>query len=69
MIHVDLPTQMVAAFEGNTMVFSVRCSSGGKGTYTPTGEFSTYHRSICPTNQDEEGDKLPSSAWDDIIHK
>jgi lipoprotein-anchoring transpeptidase ErfK/SrfK len=69
MIHVDLPTQMVAAFEGNTMVFSVRCSSGGKGTYTPTGEFSTYHKgpSVHMTNQDEEGATnyyhLPGVPW------
>jgi len=60
---------MVTAFEGNTMVFSVRCSSGGKGTRTPTGEFSTYHKgpSIHMTNQDEEGVEnyyhLPGVPW------
>ncbi len=52
-IHVDLAAQMVTAFEGNTMVFSARCSSGQKGTDTPKGDFSTYHKgpSIHMTNQ------------------
>jgi lipoprotein-anchoring transpeptidase ErfK/SrfK len=52
-IHVDLASQMVAAFEGDTMVFSSRCSSGQKGTDTPRGDFSTYHKgpSIHMTNQ------------------
>ena len=69
LIHVDLATQMVTAFEGNTMVFSARCSSGGKGTRTPKGEFSTYHKgpSIHMTNQDEEGVqdyyRLPGVPW------
>jgi len=69
LIHVDLGTQMVTAFEGNTMVFQSRCSSGGKGTRTPTGEFLTYHKgpSIHMTNQDEEGVKnyydLPGVPW------
>ncbi len=53
LIHVDLASQMVTAFEGNTMVFSARCSSGQKGTDTPSGDFSTYHKgpSIHMTNQ------------------
>jgi lipoprotein-anchoring transpeptidase ErfK/SrfK len=61
LIHVDLPQQMVTAFEGNTMVFSARCSSGGKGTSTPTGEFSTFNKwsSFHMTNQDEEGATTP----------
>lgn len=52
-IHVDLASQMVTAFEGNTMVFSARCSSGQQGTDTPKGDFSTYHKgpSIHMTNQ------------------
>ncbi len=68
-IHVDLAAQMVTAFEGNTMVFSARCSSGGKGTRTPVGEFSTYHKepSAHMTNQDEEGATnyydLPGVPW------
>jgi lipoprotein-anchoring transpeptidase ErfK/SrfK len=62
-IHVDLPSQIVSAFEGDTMVFSVRCSSGGKGSRTPTGEFSTYHKgpSIHMTDQGEEGVEIPYS--------
>ncbi len=69
LIAVDLATQMVSAFEGSTMVFSVRCSSGGKGTRTPQGDFSTYHKgpSIHMTNQDEEGAAnyyhLPGVPW------
>lgn len=69
LIAVDLATQMVTAFEGTTMVFSSRCSSGGKGTRTPKGEFSTYHKgpSIHMTNQDEEGVEnyyhLPGVPW------
>jgi hypothetical protein len=69
LIHVDLPTQLVTAFEGDTMVFSSRCSSGSKGTRTPTGEFLTYHKgpSVHMNNQDEEGAKnhydLPGVPW------
>ena len=69
LIHVDLPSQIVTAFEGSKIVFSVRCSSGGKGTRTPSGEFSTYHKgpSIHMTNQDEEGATnyyhLPGVPW------
>ncbi len=68
-IHVDLPSQTVTAFEGEKLVFSARCSSGAKGTYTPTGDFSTYHKgpSIHMTNQDEEGVEnyyqLPGVPW------
>jgi hypothetical protein len=68
-IHVDLAAQMVTAFEGSTLVFSSRCSSGAKGTYTPKGDFSTYHKgpSIHMTNQDEEGVEdyyhLPGVPW------
>jgi hypothetical protein len=53
LIHVDLSAQMVTAFEGEKMVFSSRCSSGQRGTNTPTGQFSTYHKgpSIHMTNQ------------------
>ncbi|MFN8387612.1 MAG: L,D-transpeptidase [Anaerolineales bacterium] len=41
-IVVDLAAQMVTAFEGETLVFSQRCSSGAEGTETPTGRFRTY---------------------------
>jgi len=68
LIHVDLSTQMVTAFEGDTMVFSSRCSSGGKGTRTPTGEFLTYHKgpSVHMNNQDEDVKNhydLPGVPW------
>jgi hypothetical protein len=68
LIHVDLPSQLVTAFEGDTMVFSSRCSSGSKGTYTPTGEFSTYHKgpSVHMDNQDEDVENhydLPGVPW------
>jgi hypothetical protein len=68
LIHVDLSTQWVTAFEGDSMVFSSRCSSGSKGTRTPTGEFLTYHKgpSVHMTNQDEEVKNyydLPGVPW------
>jgi lipoprotein-anchoring transpeptidase ErfK/SrfK len=52
LLHVDLATQMVTAFEGQNMVLSVRCSSGDRGTETPKGEWFTYHKgpSIHMTN-------------------
>jgi lipoprotein-anchoring transpeptidase ErfK/SrfK len=68
LIHVDLSTQLATAFEGNTMVFSSRCSSGSKGTRTPTGEFLTYHKgpSVHMNNQDEDTKNhydLPGVPW------
>jgi hypothetical protein len=63
LIHVDLATQMVTAFEGEKMVFSTRCSSGQKGTDTPSGEFSTYHKgpSIHMTNS--QGDAVIKNVY------
>ncbi|CAG0982359.1 hypothetical protein ANAEL_01821 [Anaerolineales bacterium] len=68
LIHVDLSTQLVTAFEGSIMVFSSRCSSGGKGTRTPMGEFLTYHKgpSVHMNNQDEDVKAhydLPGVPW------
>jgi hypothetical protein len=68
LIHVDLSTQLVTAFEGDKMVFSSRCSSGSKGTRTPTGEFRTYHKgpSVHMNNQDEDVKNhydLPGVPW------
>lgn len=68
LIHVDLAAQFVTAFEGDKQVFATRCSSGGKGTRTPIGDFSTYHKgpSIHMTN---DGDavtnvyNLPGVPW------
>jgi hypothetical protein len=68
LIHVDLATQLVTAFEGDEMVFSSRCSSGSKGTRTPTGDFQTYHKgpSVHMNNQDEDVKNhydLPGVPW------
>ncbi len=68
LIHVDLSIQLVTAFEGDKTVFSSRCSSGGKGTRTPTGEFLTYHKgpSVHMNNQDEDVKThydLPGVPW------
>jgi hypothetical protein len=68
LIHVDLAVQLVTAFEGDRMVFSSRCSSGGKGTRTPSGEFLTYHKgpSIHMTNQGDAVNNifdLPGVPW------
>lgn len=50
------------------MVLSVRCSSGAKGSGTPLGDFSTYHKgpSIHMTNQGDAVDNiydLPGVPW------
>ena len=52
LLHVDLTTQMVTAFEGEKLVLSARCASGQRGTDTPVGEWTTYHKgpSIHMTN-------------------
>ena len=68
MIHVDLAEQLVTCFEGETMVLSARCSSGTKGTRTPTGDFLTYHKgpSIHMTNQGDAVNNiydLPGVPW------
>ncbi len=69
-IVVDLSTQLVTAFEGEKLVFSQRCSSGVKGTDTPKGEFTTYHKgpSVHMTNEgdaleDENVYSLPGVPW------
>jgi hypothetical protein len=67
-IVVDLASQMVTAFEGETLVLSQRCSSGAEGTETPTGEFITYHKgpSVHMTNQGDALENiynLPGVPW------
>ncbi|HLA07703.1 MAG TPA: L,D-transpeptidase family protein [Anaerolineales bacterium] len=67
-IIVDLASQMVTAFEGEKLVLSQRCSSGAKGTETPTGEFRTYHKgpSVHMTNQGDALENifnLPGVPW------
>lgn len=68
LIVVERETQMVTAFEGDKMVFSVRCSSGAEGTETPKGEFRTYHKgpSVHMTNQGDALENiynLPGVPW------
>lgn len=69
-IIVDLSTQLVTAFEGEKLVFSQRCASGVKGTDTPKGEFTTYHKgpSVHMTNEgdaieEETVYSLPGVPW------
>ena len=68
LLHVDLKSQLVTAFEGEKIVLSVRCASGQRGTDTPKGEWSTYHKgpSIHMTNQGDEVAhiyNLPGVPW------
>ena len=68
-IHVDTATQSVTAFEDEQAVLTARCSSGGRGTRTPLGEFSTYHKgpTIHMTNDGASdagrGYDLPGVPW------
>lgn len=67
-ILVDLFTQTVTAFEGETPVLVTRCSSGAGKTKTPLGDFSTYHKgpTVHMTNEgdDEVGIyDLPGVPW------
>jgi len=69
-IVVDLSTQLVTVFEGEKLVFSQRCASGVKGTDTPKGEFTTYHKgpSVHMTNEgdaieEETVYSLPGVPW------
>jgi len=67
-IYVDLANQFVTAFEDENPVLAVRCSSGAKGTTTPLGEFSTFHKgsSIHMTNQGDAVANiydLPGVPW------
>lgn len=68
-IHMDTATQSVTLFEGDKTVMTARCSSGGKGTKTPLGDFLTYHKgpSIHMTNDGAPGAgrgyDLPGVPW------
>lgn len=68
-IHTDTATQSVMAFEDDQAVLTARCSSGGKGTRTPLGDFKTFHKgpTIHMTNDGEagagEGYDLPGVPW------
>jgi len=64
-IEVDLPDQLLKAYEGNRLVYATRVATGGRlrsGTYTtPEGEYITYHKR--PTRHMAAGD-LASSGFD-----
>jgi lipoprotein-anchoring transpeptidase ErfK/SrfK len=68
-IYMDTATQSVAAFEADAAVLMARCSSGGKGTKTPLGQFLTFHKgpTIHMTNDGEadagHGYDLPGVPW------
>ena len=68
-IYTDTATQSVTAFEGDQAVLVARCSSGGKGTKTPLGDFKTFHKgpTIHMTNDGEagagQGYDLPGVPW------
>jgi lipoprotein-anchoring transpeptidase ErfK/SrfK len=68
-IRVDTLTQTVAAFEAEKPLLLARCSSGGKGTRTPPGEFRTFHKgsTIHMANDGEAGAgggyDLPGVPW------
>ncbi len=68
-IHMDTATQLVTAFEGQNAVLTARCSSGGKGTKTPLGNFLTFHKgpTIHMTNDGAPGAghgyDLPGVPW------
>ncbi|MBK9924863.1 MAG: L,D-transpeptidase [Anaerolineales bacterium] len=68
LIVVERSTQLVTAFEGDTLVFSQRCSSGSKGTETPQGNFRTYHKgpAVHMTNDGDAVENiydLPGVPW------
>lgn len=66
-IHVNLATQTMVAFEGDTPVLTSLIASGTKGTQTPTGEFSTYHKAPSVHMTDNAGGEgnydLPGVPW------
>ncbi len=68
-IYVDTATQSVTAFEDDKAVLFARCSSGGKGTKTPLGDFQTFHKgpTIHMTNDGAadagHGYDLPGVPW------
>lgn len=64
-IEVNLPDQLLMAYEANRLVYATRVATGGRlrsGTYTtPEGEYITYHKR--PTRHMAAGD-LASSGFD-----
>jgi lipoprotein-anchoring transpeptidase ErfK/SrfK len=68
-IYVDTDAQLMTAFEGEKAVLVGRCSSGGKGTRTPPGDYQTFHKgpTVHMTNDGEvgagRGYDLPGVPW------
>ena len=66
-LYVDLATQTMVAYEGDTPVMTSLVASGWGGTFTPTGEFSTYHKAPSVHMTDGAGDEanydLPGVPW------
>jgi len=68
-IYVDTDAQLVTAFEDDKPVLIARCSSGGQGTRTPTGDYQTFHKgpTIHMTNDGAAGAgrgyDLPGVPW------
>ncbi|HUH97647.1 MAG TPA: L,D-transpeptidase family protein [Anaerolineales bacterium] len=68
-IYVDTDAQLVTAFEEDRPVLIARCSSGGKGTRTPPGDYQTFHKgpTIHMTNDGAPGAgrgyDLPGVPW------
>ncbi len=66
-LYVDLASQVVIAYEGDTPIMSSLIASGWGGTPTPTGDFRTYHKSPTVHMTDGAGDEanydLPGVPW------
>lgn len=66
-IYVDLESQTMVAYEGDVPVMTSFVASGYKGTLTPTGSFSTFHKAPSVHMTDGAGDKanydLPGVPW------
>lgn len=66
-LYVDLESQVVVAYEGDTPVMTSLVASGWGGTPTPAGTFSTYHKAPSVHMTDGAGDAanydLPGVPW------
>lgn len=66
-IYVDLTSQTLIAYEGDTPVITSLIASGWGGTPTPTGTFHTYHKAPSVHMTDGAGDSanydLPGVPW------
>ena len=77
LVVVNLPNQLVMAYERNQLVYATRVSTGGllrKGKYTtPDGEFVTYHkrptRHMAAGDLASDGFDLPGVPWVSYIHE